>query len=115
MSLSGWVGVDYDGVLVTMPGERPIPPMIDLVKRWLAAGLDVRIVTARVSLDQESGYREEMIAALDRFCLEHFGRTLPVRDSKDFAMIALFDDACCQVEQNTGKILGRDRHGLCEY
>ncbi len=115
MSLSGWVGVDYDGTLVTMPGELPIKPMIDLVKRWLAAGLEVRIVTARVSPQHGDGYINEQAASIQKWCVEHLGQPLVVQAHKDFAMIALFDDNAVQVEKNTGKILGTERHGLCEY
>jgi hypothetical protein len=115
MTLSGWVGVDFDGTLVTMPGEAPIAPMVDLVKRWLAAGLEVRIVTARVSPQHGEGYISEQTAHVQWWCSEHLGQALAVQAHKDFAMIALFDDSCCQVEKNTGKLLGTERHGLCEY
>lgn len=115
MTLSGWIGVDWDGTVVTMPEGKPIAPMVDLIKRWLDGGLEVRIVTARVSPQHGEGYISEATKYIERCCLEYFGRVLPVQAHKDFAMIALFDDSCCQVEKNTGKLLGNERHGLCEY
>ena len=36
----GWIGVDLD------------PAMVERVKRWLAEGRDVRILTARVNSNQ---------------------------------------------------------------
>ncbi len=115
MTLSGWIAVDFDGTIATMPGEQPIQPMVDLVKRWIAAGLEVRLVTARVSPQHGEGYIQEQTAHLERWCTEHLGQSLAVQAHKDFAMIALFDDNAIQVEKNTGKVLGVERHGLCEY
>jgi len=52
---AGWIGVDLDGTLAIYTeltpllkiGE-PIPPMVDRVKRWIAEGHEVRIMTARM-------------------------------------------------------------------
>ena len=61
MSPAGWIGVDLDGTLAHYESGQgvgyvgdPIPIMIDRVKRWLAAGKHVKILTARVC-----GYRGE--------------------------------------------------------
>lgn len=55
-SNKSWVGFDLDGTLAKYEGWKgpesigePIAPMIDLVKDYLAAGTEVRIVTARAS------------------------------------------------------------------
>lgn len=110
-----WVGVNFDGVLARIPGEQPVAPMVDLVKRWIDAGLDIRIVTARVASTHQPAWRDEQRGVIERWCQQHLGIVLPVTAEKDFSMICLFDDSCVQVERNTGKILGRDRYGLAEY
>jgi hypothetical protein len=99
---NGWIGVDLDGTLAhydVWRGEdhigAPIPAMVDRVKQWLEEGLNVRIFTARVGAHQR-----EVIAA---WCRKHLGRELPVTATKDFSMIALWDDRCVQVETNTGR------------
>lgn len=122
MNPRGWIGVDFDSTLVECheflgPGEigKPIPLMMDRVRGWLAGGINVRIVTARVS---HNGTQQRMLnAAIARmairaFCLEHFGVALPVTCEKDYDMIELWDDRCVQVEANTGKIIGRSSRGF---
>lgn len=54
--MGSWIGVDLDGTLAHYDYWRgfdhigePIPLMADRVKQWLADGIEVRIVTARVS------------------------------------------------------------------
>lgn len=92
---------------------RPIPAMVERVKRWRAAGREVRIVTARVgacdavndegvadNVDFAAGQR----ALIERWCLEHLGEVLPVTASKDFQMAVLYDDRCVQVMPNTGQL-----------
>jgi FMN phosphatase YigB (HAD superfamily) len=116
--MRGWIGVDLDGTLAHYDGWKdgavgpPIPLMQARVKEWLAAGVEVRIVTARVSvpqgLGQEAAYermkdikrQRELIGA---WCEEHLGQRLAVTNQKDFAMIELWDDRCVQVEANTGR------------
>ena len=51
----GWIGVDLDGTLAEYDGwvgpqhiGKPVPLMVDRVKRMLDYGEDVRIFTARV-------------------------------------------------------------------
>jgi hypothetical protein len=52
----GWIGTDFDGTLCTYDGWRgelifgqPVPAHVERVRAWLAAGQEVRIVTARVN------------------------------------------------------------------
>jgi hypothetical protein len=117
----GWVGFDLDGVLAEYSGWKgpdhigePIAPMIDLVKQYLAAGMEVKIVTARVAVEFElnNGSATQEIEAADlarativAWCEKHIGQVLPVTAVKDLSMIALYDDRCIQVEPNTGVIL----------
>lgn len=108
-SSQGWIGVDLDGTLAYYDEWRgvthigaPIPVMVERVKRWLVEGKDVRIFTARVSgFDEETAY--ETIRA---WCRVVFGKELLITCTKDYRMIALYDDRCIQVEPNTGRLIG---------
>lgn len=55
MSTSGWIGVDLDGTLAEYNGwqgidhiGKPIPKMVNRVKKWLSEGVQVKIFTARL-------------------------------------------------------------------
>lgn len=118
MSDRGWIGVDLDGTLAhydTWVGEThigaPVPLMVERVKRWLAEGRDVRIFTARVSGPNPAS-TTLVIDAIGAWCLEHIGQIVPVTNVKDYAMAELWDDRAVQVEENTGRILGKSRRGL---
>ena len=107
-----WIGVDLDGTLAkydtfvspTHIGE-PIWPMCDRVKNWIEEGLQVKIFTARAS-DQDPEIRLQVINAIDAWCQDVFGKTLPVTCIKDYGCVRLFDDRAVQVEFNTGRIIG---------
>lgn len=112
-SNSGWIGVDLDGTLAkydhfigpTHIGE-PIPMMVDRVKDWLSQGYEVRIMTARVGPHNPllSVDIEEVVMAIEAWCLEHIGEVLPVTCTKDYHMIALIDDRAYHVFPNTGQM-----------
>jgi hypothetical protein len=111
MSTSGWVGFDLDGTLATYDNWKgiehigaPIPAVAKRLKRLLAAGVDCRVFTARVSglpADADEARRH-----IQDWTERHFGVRLAVTNAKDFAMHALYDDRCVAVETNTGRILG---------
>ena len=113
-SSSGWIGVDLDGTLAHYAGWQgethigaPIEAMAARVKAWRAAGIDVRIFTARVAdaalnLDGTRHEVSAVVGAIQSWCLEHLGEALPVTNRKDFAMVELWDDRCVQVIPNTG-------------
>lgn len=112
MSTAGWIGVDLDGTLAKYDGWRgldhvgePVPAMLLRVRRWLAVGQEVRIFTARVGDGQDATTIQVARAAIALWCLEQFGQVLPITATKDFSMVALWDDRCVQVETNTGKRL----------
>ncbi len=116
---AGWIGVDLDGTLAeyhTWEGEtsigRPIPAMVDRVKRWLIEGRDVRIFTARLSGGSRPTDRGSVERAIRLWCAEHLDRVLPITNVKDFDMIELWDDRAVQVECNTGKVIGYSRRNL---
>jgi len=111
-----WIGVDLDKTLAYYePGYastnkigEPIPEMLARVKRWLEHGIAVRIVTARVYDDQNHMQR----TAIEQWCQEHLGTILPVTCSKDFSMVALFDDRAIQVEANEGYLVQDSLDGI---
>lgn len=106
--MSGWIGVDLDGTLAHYDGwvsethiGEPVPKMVERVKAWLAAGVCVCIVTARVSgEDRDPCEIADVIAA---WCLEHIGQVLPITNKKDYGMVELWDDRAVQVIPNTGE------------
>lgn len=111
--MSGWIGVDFDGTLAEYHGWEgelnfgaPIPVMVGRVKRWLAAGHEVRIVTARADDAFNANTRAYIMVmqALEDWSATHIGQVLPITSRKDLHMIVLYDDRCVQVEPNTGRI-----------
>jgi hypothetical protein len=107
----GWIGVDLDGTFAFYDGwkgERhigpPIPAMLERVKQWRAMGIDVRIFTARASATDPDELRE-VVTAIDAYCLEHVGETLPVTCTKDYQCMRIYDDRAVQVEFNTGRLI----------
>lgn len=111
MSNNGWIGVDFDGTLAHYDGwkgettfGRPVPAMLDRVKRWVGDGHEVRVFTARVS--DEDG-RPEIVAAIQAWLVTHGLPALAVTNVKDFQMIELWDDRAVQVIPNTGEPVGR--------
>lgn len=114
--MRGWIGVDLDGTLAFYDGFKgsdqigePIKPMVERVKGWRAAGREVRIFTARVSLEHAQGFeRDSQLArkTIEDWCLKHIGEVLPITCMKDFAMVELWDDRCVQVVPNTGEPVG---------
>ena len=110
MSRGGWIGVDLDGTLALYDGWKgpehigpPVPRMQERVKRWLAEGEEVRIVTARVSVPEQAAVVRPIIM---QWCVKHIGAPLEVTCSKDYGMVALYDDRCVQVVMNTGELVG---------
>lgn len=109
MSASGWIGVDLDGTLAKYGGWQgpdhigePVPAMLERVKNWIADGVAVKIFTARVSMDADGSVERN----IRDWCKRHIGVELPVTCSKDYGMVALYDDRCIQVEINTGRLIG---------
>ena len=105
----GWIGVDFDGTLAVYgrwDGGKvgaPIPRMVERVKAWLAAGIEVRIVTARVGPSLAPAEIVEARQTIDAWLEQHLGRTLLITASKDHRMVELWDDRAVQVIQNTGE------------
>ena len=110
-----WIGVDLDGTLAIYNGQtheigEPVPAMLFRVRKWLADGKKVKIMTARVgkspgkrSMGGTASYIKEQHILIDSWCMEHFDQTLEITCEKDFRMSALWDDRAIQVIENTGE------------
>lgn len=106
-SRKGWIGVDLDGTLAQYHGWKgashigpPIMTMVERVNKWINAGIEVRIMTARVAPGKPD--RQECIDAINKWSMMVFSRYLPLTHEKDYSMIELWDDRCVQVIPNTG-------------
>lgn len=104
-----WIGVDLDGTLAFYDHWRgplhigaPIMPMVDRIKAWLARGMDVRIMTARVSNPDA----HTIIKVIQEWLVWVGLPALRVTNIKDYDMVALWDDRVVQVELNTGRVVG---------
>lgn len=103
----GWIGVDLDGTLAFYDRWRgashigaPIPQMVAQVNLWLKRGRKVKIFTARAGLGGTEFV--DFTWALDRWCIEQFGRKLEATNVKDFKMVELWDDRAVGVVMNKG-------------
>lgn len=123
-----WIGIDLDGTLAEYDPHmfpqigKPVEPMRVFVQMLLNAGTEVRIFTARVGphgaaypdgtlIDPE--FIPKQVAMIEAWCLAVFNRTLPVTATKDFQMIALYDDRAVQIVENRGiRVDGRALHAL---
>lgn len=107
---SGWYGVDLDGTLAMDIGGSvdgigpPVPKMLERVKRWIALGIEVRIVTARVS-DDDPAWVLRQRELIEAWCQEHLGCVLRVTAQKDYQMVALYDDRAVHVVRNDGRTM----------
>ena len=109
-----WHGVDFDGTLVEYEHGNfrhdvigtPVPRMVDRVKKWLEAGEEVRIVTARVYAPPDNPIQQYQARnagiKIQDWTFQVFGVMLAVTNEKDYDMIDLWDDRARQVIPNTG-------------
>lgn len=77
--------------------------MVERVKRWLDAGIEVRILTARVCPHWADAVQHHV--AVSEWTREIFGRALKVTCMKDPEMIELWDDRAVTVRANTGELM----------
>lgn len=116
---NGWIGVDLDGTLAHYDKwvdayhiGKPIPVMVERVKRWIADGWEVRIFTARMA-EPDDMTRERIQAVIQLWLVKQCGLPpLEVTNVKDFAMAELWDDRAVQVIPNTGSPVGQSTRGL---
>ena len=83
---------------------EPINLMVKRVKMWLAEGKEVVIFTARVHPYHGVEDNEKAKKAIEKFCIEHFGRVLEVTCMKSPEFEEIWDDRVVRVERNTGLV-----------
>jgi phosphoribosylamine---glycine ligase len=108
--LNGWIATDLDGTLARYSGwsdeiGEPIPTMVQRVRRWISEGKEVRILTARGTIDGKEINKHEQLIKIHDWVNEHIGTPLFVTDRKDPEMIKLYDDRVRQVEEGTGELV----------
>ena len=104
-----WIGVDLDGTLARddaaghflppYPLGEPIPEMIEMVKSLLAAGVKVKIFSARA-------VEPESIPIIQAWGKKHGLGCLEVTNQKDYDLIRYYDDRAIQMVPNRGKSVG---------
>jgi len=109
----GWIGVDLDGTLAHFPeGEydtykigRPIPAMVERVKKWIEDGREVKIFTARA---EDHGYDRILLrGAINSWLVNVAGLPpLNITNEKDKYCIEIWDDRAVQVKFNEGEPVG---------
>lgn len=102
--IPGWYGFDLDGTLAKYSKwsediGAPQPKIIERAKELIKEGNEVRILTARGSV--QSGKYEQLLK-IHAFAKEQIGTPLNVTNKKDPGMILLFDDRVVPVQN--GKI-----------
>lgn len=111
----GWVGFDLDRTLAYYSLEQkeligePIPHILELVKKLIHEGKDVRIFTARANIDSYNGNHnllEYHLQLIREWCNTHIGKVLPITCSKDFNTEKIYDDIAVHVIPNKGKLVG---------
>jgi hypothetical protein len=101
-----WIGVDLDGTLARDDAEghflppyplgEPIPEMIAMVKSLLAAGVTVKIFSARAC-------EPESIPIIQGWAEKHGLGRLEVTNRKDYDLIRFYDDRAIQMLPNQGR------------
>ena len=112
MKYKGWIGFDLDGTLAQYDcwlgiehiGE-PINVMVDHLKKYLDAGYEVRILTARAC-------EQDAIPFIEEWCKKHIGRVLPVTNQKDYGLLRFYDDRAVAVEHNTGRFYSFEQYSI---
>jgi hypothetical protein len=111
----GWIGVDLDGTLAEWNDQTssfcigpPVPAMVDRVKKWIDAGRLVKIVTARVGVNDGvdvAVQREAIRTWLNAHLGRAYANQIEITSQKDLGMLALWDDLAVTVEVNSGRPL----------
>jgi GNAT superfamily N-acetyltransferase len=101
-----WVGVDLDGTLAEEQDPfdpltigRPVPEMVEKVKKALEDGVEVRVFTARLA---DKGLREKIKQAIREYTREHVGRELDSTSEKDPGLREIWDDKARRVRKDEG-------------
>lgn len=102
------VFVDFDGTLAKHTSDEyqreigePIFPMIELIKKEIESGAEVKIFTARASCWADAMEKTD----IEIFCLKYLGRILPITAIKEHYIDVYYDDRAIQVVRNKGILI----------
>lgn len=109
------IAVDFDGTIAKYDGLEgvdykpsnagaPIELMVERVKMWLAEGVEVVILTARVHSSRPAKEIHQCVTAINRFCNENFGRELEITSEKHPRFSEIWDDKAVRVLRDAGTI-----------
>src|SRR5262249_54544125 len=100
------IAVDLDGTLAEYHGfkgeehiGKPIPAMLERVKRWVKEGKTVVIFTARV-------HGPGAFPHIQKWLRDNGLEGLRITNKKEPAMEEFWDDRAVAIKRNTGEILG---------
>lgn len=111
----GWIGFDLDRTLATYTLEQehqigePIWPIVNLAKKLIKEGKDVRIFTARANIVSYKGNTVLLdihLQLIREWSIKHIGQELPITCAKDFNTEKIYDDIAVHVVPNKGKLIG---------
>ena len=110
-----WIGVDLDGTLAEEQDPfdpltigKPVPEMVEKVKKALEDGVEVRVFTARLADEKLRGQIREKIREYTR---EHIGRELDSTSEKDPGLREIWDDKARRVRKDEGTFALRGSPG----
>lgn len=105
--MSAHILVDLDGTLALYESGwaekgiigEPVPWTAARVRYELHQGTDMRVFTARVSIDPDG----TIFSQIQDWTEKHFGVRLPVTCSKGYDTVEIWDDRAVSFEHNTGR------------
>ncbi|WP_309400445.1 hypothetical protein [Cerasicoccus maritimus] len=99
-----WIGVDLDGTLAKFQSWRgighvgkPIPDMMERVRRWRSEGIKVKIFTARAQY-------EDYLPPIRKWLKKQKLEDMEITNELDPYVLEIWDDRAIQVISNTGQI-----------
>jgi phage-related protein (TIGR01555 family) len=94
---------DFDPNFIGSPVDEKPDAVFHKIKKMIAQGKDVRILTARVA-NLKGAELKKTENLIQDWTEEHLGKRLPVTCVKDPEMEILYDDRAIAVEKNTGVV-----------
>ena len=107
------IAIDLDGTLAEAEEPydptrigKPIPKMVNLVRKLIKQGKKVVIITARMNTQVHT--KRQLIFTrklIEHWAKKYIGKALPCTAEKHHSMAVIYDDRAIQVIPNTGKIV----------
>lgn len=106
---NGYVAFDLDGTLAYYESGKfnpyeigePIAGMVKEAKDWISKGVEVRILTARMT-PEEGRDLARVQKVIGDWTEKHLGQRCVATNIKDYGLILLYDDRARGVVFNTG-------------